>query len=131
MSTTMTLRDESVEGKTLREWSLDFLTERITVRELIRARVYQEVQDYNTTQPEVFHGLVKPTDAEHALNGFRMTKRRQIDWKPQFEKACEAFESGRVLILLGDHQCESLEEEIEVKVDAVVSFLRLTPLVGG
>jgi len=131
MSITMMLRDESVEGKTMREWSLDFLTERITVRELIRSRVYQEVQDYNTRQPEVFQGLIQPTDAERTLNGFRMKERRQIDWKPQYEKACEAFETGHVLILLGDHQCEALEEEIEVKAHAVVSFLKLTPLVGG
>ncbi len=66
---------------------LDFLTERITVRELIRSRVYQEVKDYNTRQPEYFRGLVQPTAAEQTLNGFRLRTPRQLDWQKQFEKA--------------------------------------------
>jgi hypothetical protein len=45
MPTTLTVRDETTSGDTLREFALELLTERITVRELIRSRVYQEVQD--------------------------------------------------------------------------------------
>jgi hypothetical protein len=60
---------------------LDFLTERITVRELIRSRVYQEVKDYNTNQPEYFQGLVQPTDTEKTLNGYKLRQLRQIDWE--------------------------------------------------
>ena len=47
MTVAISIRDETTSGKVLHEWSLDVLTERITVRELIRSRVYQEVQDYN------------------------------------------------------------------------------------
>jgi hypothetical protein len=36
---------------------IDFLTERVTVREIIRSRVYQEVEDYNRRKPETFRGL--------------------------------------------------------------------------
>ena len=50
MSATLTIRDETLAGQTVNEWSLDFLTERVSVRELIRGRVYQEVQDYNLKQ---------------------------------------------------------------------------------
>jgi hypothetical protein len=63
MPATLTIRDETTTGDTLHEWSLDFLTERITVRELIRSRVYQEVQDYNLRLPTHYRGLVQPTDA--------------------------------------------------------------------
>jgi hypothetical protein len=80
---TLTIRDQSTGGGTLHEFALEVLTERITVRELIRSRVYQEVQDYNRRQPPVFQGLVQPTDAERALNGFKLKKPRQIDWKQQ------------------------------------------------
>ena len=131
MPATLTIRDETTAGQTLHEWSLEFLTDRVTVRELIRSRVYQEVQDYNLKQPELFRGLVEPTDAERTLNGFKLRKGRQIDWKQQFEKALEAFEHNRVLILIGDRQAESLDEEIEVKPGTQVTFLRLVPLVGG
>ena len=131
MPTTLTVRDESTSGKTLNEFVVDLLTERLTVRELIRSRVYQEVQDYNRRQPERFKGLVQPTDAEETLNGFKLKKPRQIDWKAQFEKALEAFEANRVLILVNERQVESLDEEIVVGPETSVSFLRLTMLVGG
>ncbi|MBI3467989.1 MAG: hypothetical protein HY000_33700 [Planctomycetes bacterium] len=131
MTATLTIRDETTAGQTLGEWALEVLTDRITVRELIRSRVYQEVQDYNLKQPEVFRGLVQPTDAEQTLNGFKLRKGRQIDWKRQCEKALEAFEQNRVLILVDEHQAESLDEEIEVKPGTEVTFLRLVPLVGG
>ena len=132
MTTTLTIRDEEMSGKTLNEFSLDFLTERITVRELIRSRVFQEVKDYNAKQNQTeFRGLVQPTDTERTLNGFRLKKPRQIDWQEQFDKAIEAFEKNQILILVNDRQAESLEEEIQVATDTTVSFLRLTLLVGG
>ena len=131
MATTLLLRDETTSGQVLNEWSLECLTERITVRELIRSRVYQEVQDYNLKRPEFFRGLVQPTDAEVSLNGFKLKKPRLLDWKPQFEKAVAAFEANQILILINEHQADSLNEEIEIKSDTQVSFLRLTLLVGG
>jgi hypothetical protein len=131
MPTTLTIRDETTAGQTLQEWSLEFLTERITVREKIRSRVYQEVQDYNLQQPAVFRGLVEPTDAERTLNGFKLRKGRHIDWKQQFEKALEGFRLNRILILVGDRQAESLDEEIVIAPGTEVVFLRLVPLAGG
>lgn len=132
MTTTLTIRDEEMTGKTVNEFSLEFPTERITVRELIRSRVFQEVKDHNAKQNQAeFQGLVQPTDTERTLNGFRLKKARQIDWKQQFEKAVQAFENNQVLILVNDRQTESLEEEIEVATDTSIAFLRLTLLVGG
>jgi len=131
MPATLTVRDESTTGKALNEFVIDLLNERITVRELIRSRVYQEVQDYNRRLPERFQGLVQPTDSEETPNGFKLKKPRQIDWKMQFEKALEAFEANRVLILVNERQVESLDEEIVVGPETSVSFLKLTMLVGG
>lgn len=99
MPVTLTVNDENVGGQRLQQWSLEVLTERITVRELIRSRVYQEVQDYNLKRPELFRGLVQPTDAERTLNGFKLPKGRQIDWHEQYEKAVEAFQQNLVIIL--------------------------------
>src|SRR5262245_23206430 len=131
MSVTLMIRDENLSGEKLHEWSLDFLSERVTVRELIRSRVYQEVQDYNLRQPEHYHGLVQPTDAEQTLNGFRLRKPRPLDWKQQFEKAVEAFERNQIIILINDRQAEALDEEFDIRPGAEVTFLRLTLLVGG
>jgi hypothetical protein len=132
MPATLTIRDESL-GNTapLHEWALEVLTERLTVRELIRSRVYQEVQDHNRHQSAEYRGLVQPEGSERTLNGWRLKQARPIDWQQQFEKALEAFEGNRVLILINDRQAEALDEEFEVRPDTAVTFLRLTPLVGG
>jgi hypothetical protein len=42
-----------------------------------------------------------------------------------------AFAGNQIIVLVDDHQVESLDEEIVVRPDTRVSFLRLTPLVGG
>ena len=131
MSSTLTIRDATLSGETLNQWSLDFLSERITVRELIRGRVYQEVQDYNRRQPERFQGLIEPAEDETALNGARPTKPRHIDWHRQFDRALQAFRKKQVLILVNNQQVEELEDEIEIKTGTEVSFLRLTMLTGG
>lgn len=131
MAGTVTIRDETLSGESLRDWALEVTTERLTVRELIRSRVYQEVQDYNQKRGQVFQGLVQPEEAEKTLNGWKMKKPRLLDWKRQFERAVEAFESNRILILVNDRQAEALDEELVIESQMTVTFLRLTPLVGG
>ena len=131
MSTTITIRDETTTGEAANEWTLEVLSEWMTVREIIRSRVYQEVQDFNQQQPEFFRGLVQPTDAEQTLNGFKLRKRKPVDWKTQFEKALSAFETNQIIILVDEKQANSLDEEIELRPGTHVSFLRLTLLVGG
>ncbi len=133
MSTTLTIRDETTPslGRDDEGFTLDVLTERITVRELIRARVQQEVRDYNLRQPEYFRGLVQPTDSERTLNGFKVRQRRRIDPEKQFERAVESFYRNGFLVLVNDRQVDELEEEIEVGLDTTVTFLKLVPLVGG
>jgi len=131
MAATLTIRDENLSGESLRAWALEVTTERLTVRELIRSRVYQEVQDYNQQCGQVFHGLVPPEEAEKTLNGWKLKKPRLLDWKRQFERAVEAFESNRILILVNDRQAESLDDELVLDPQMTVTFLRLTPLVGG
>jgi hypothetical protein len=131
MSLTVTVRDETAAGRAENEWTLDFLSERVTVREVIRSRVYQEVKDYNAKQGEHFRGLVQPTDAEQTLNGYRMRKRRPIDWNKQFERALEAFSTNGFLLLIDDRQRDDLDEEVVLTPKTEISFVKLMPLVGG
>ncbi|MEZ5942013.1 MAG: hypothetical protein R3C18_11515 [Planctomycetaceae bacterium] len=136
MSVTLTIRDETATGNVYSETPLQFPSERITVRELIRERVYQEVQDFNRAQNEqVFRGLVQPTDTERILNGsrteFRLKEHREIDWSEQFEKALEAFDKNGFFILIDNKQAERLDQEFYVTPSTEVSFVRLTMLVGG
>ena len=110
---------------------LDFLTEHVTVREIIRSRVYQEVEDYNRRRPEHFRGLVEPTDAEKTLNGYKLRTPREIDWNRQFKAACEAYERNGFLVLIDDTQAGELDDEVTLRAGSGVTFLRMVPLVGG
>lgn len=128
------VRDESTGHSDHSTITLDFPSELITIRELIRERVYQEVQDYNARQDGSFRGLVQPIDSTPAPQrprGYALKPGRPIDWKQQFEHACAAFASNRVLILVGDRQATSLDEQVTLSRGVEVTFLRLVPLVGG
>ena len=131
MPATLTVHDETASGQKTNTFTLACLTERLTVRELIRARIYQEAQDYNQKEPEYFRGLVEPSAAERVLNGYKLKAKRKIDWEEQFQRALEAFDRNGFFVLVGDRQAESLDEQFEVKVDAEVSFVKLVPLIGG
>jgi hypothetical protein len=131
MSATVTCYDETTAGERTHSLTLEFLTARVTARELIRRRVYEEVQEYNLTTPECFRGLVQPTEAEKVLNGYRLRERRKIDWEEQYGRALDAFERNGFFMLVDNRQVESLDEEIELKVATEVSFIKLVPLVGG
>jgi hypothetical protein len=134
MSTTLKIKDETtfnLGGDDDRDFTLDVPDEKISVQELIRARVYREVHDYNLDQPEYFHGLVQPSDTERSLNGFKMRRRRTIDPERQFELAKRAFYSNGFILLVDDRQVDELEDEIEIRPDTTVTFLKLVPLVGG
>lgn len=130
----VTVRDESASGKVLASFPLEFPTERITVGDLIRERVYQEVQD-RELRVRSHDPLVKPEEVERKLNGcapkMPASLKRNVDWKKQFELACEAFERNGFFVLVDNRQVESLNETVEIGPEVSVSFVKLTPLVGG
>jgi len=136
---TVTVRDETSLGETTGELTLEFLTERVTAREVIRSRVYQEVTEYNARQVQsksrteggLFRGLVQPRDAEQTRDGFRLRTPRRIDWNEQYEAALTSFAKNRFLLLVNDKQVTDFDAEIELRHDTSVSFLRLVPLIGG
>lgn len=140
---TITICDELLGRDKEVVLTLDSLTETLTIRELIRQRVYQEVDDYNRQLVEAPAEplpklLVTPTKEEQHLNAQaskiakgRVKTRKAIDWEVQFEEACKAFERNGFFVLVGDRQAEELDEAFDVKVDTNVTFIKLVPLVGG
>ena len=126
------VRDESASGQSLYEISLEFLSERITVRELLRERVHHEVREFNRQQDKlIFQGLVQPTDAERTLNGSKLRAHRPLDGEAQFALALEGFTGNAFFVLIDNRQAEELDEEFVVGPTTTVSFVKLTPLVGG
>ena len=124
---------DKTPGKTAAQaaWVLQVVEPMLTAREILRRRVFEEVSRFNATRGEIFQGLVQPNDTELALNGYKLKKARQLDWRDQFDKAVQAFDKQRILMLVGDRQVESLDEELMLGAETEITFLKLVPLVGG
>ncbi len=128
---TIAIKDENFSGSIIHEINLDFQQENVTVRDIITQRVIQEVENYNQKLPAYFNGLVEPSDAEKTINGFKLTTRKMIDAEKQVYVALDAFTKNGYFLLIDTIQSESLEQEVFLKRTTSISFIKLTPLVGG
>ncbi|MEV0408982.1 hypothetical protein [Actinoallomurus sp. NPDC050550] len=127
----VTVWDETATGRRLDEMSLPDLPDQITVRDLIRTRVREEVARHNARPSRHFRGLVRPDDAETELNGYLLREARRIDAERQADLAERAFGRNGFILLVGDRQADDLDEVVELGADTEVVFLKLVPLVGG
>lgn len=128
---TVTFVDETTAGERGTAWHLEIFEERLTLREIIRRRVFQEVAEHNAAGAEVFRGLIQPGDTERALNGPQPKTHRRVDAEKQFARAVEAFSRNGFVVLVDERQVEELDTELQLGRDTEVTFLKLVPLVGG
>jgi hypothetical protein len=124
MSVTLTIYDETLTGEKTPRLTLNFVKSRILMRDLIRERVYQEVDRYNCLQPDYFRGLVQPQDSEQMLNGYKLPKQRLIDREQQYERALQVFKRSGFMVLVNDCEVDNLDTDIELSNAPTVSFLQ-------
>ncbi len=127
----LTIVDETASGDTINEFLISFDNATVSVKDIIVSRVEKEVLEYNSKLPERFYGLVRPTEAEETLNGYSMKKRKTVDAEKQIQVALEAFEHNGYFVFVNESQVESLDDKVRITPQTKVSFLKLTPLVGG
>jgi len=128
---TLTIQDRTATGRPVDSFTIEDLPDRITVRDLIRTRVRDEVARYNLRPLEMFRGLVAPTDAEQSVDGYRLRKPRTLDWEKQADIAIDAFGRNGFFVLVNGRQATDLDQEISVGDTADVAFVKLVQLVGG
>lgn len=135
MTTTVTICDEALPRLGIADQSFVIVLpeDTITVRELIRQRVLQEVKNINEKRPPVVNPLIQPVGAEKALNklGYEMRLPRAIDGEARVQKAIEAFRSNGFLLLINDEQVDDIDGLVYLQPETKVTFLKLVPLVGG
>lgn len=128
---TLALRDETATGGALASLSLTGLPDRLTVREVLRLRVREEVARHNAAPSREFAGLVRPDDAELTPGGYRLRETRRLDWERQADIAERAFAGNGFIMLIGDRQVEDLDEVVNLEECEEVIFIKLIQLVGG
>jgi len=125
---TLNITDESAAGQILNKISLQFEAEYITVMQLIEARIRAEINRYQKGVDTYTKALVLPNDIEKRLNTKGDNK---FDVEKQLYVALEAFKNNGFFILVDDEQVDTLEQKFLVDESTQVSFIKLTPLVGG
>jgi hypothetical protein len=108
---------------------LRLVSERTTVRELIKRRIDEEVAALNAGREDL-RPLVVPTEQEARLNESR-SSHRTIDAGMQLAAAVAAFERTRIVVIVDGKQVNELDQPITVSPDSEIRFLKLVPLVGG
>ena len=131
MEAVLRVFDETPGSQRRPAGQLKLASEKITVAEIIRRRVVEEVESYNHSSREVFAGLVQPQDAEALLNGYRVREQRKLDPESQVAVALKGFEDRDYILLLDDVQVDKLDQEFALTGDTTVTFLKMVPLVGG
>jgi hypothetical protein len=132
-SYSITVCDRSPGGASVHEVALAFNANEVRLRDIIAERVRMEIDLYERKVATSFAtNLVRPTDAETRLNQAAGKKsRRRIDADKQIETAFHAFERNGFFVLVGDRQVTNLDDPVSLTGNPEISFIKLTPLVGG
>ena len=128
---TLTLHDRTATGKPVSTFDLPNVPDRITLRDLIRLRVREEVAAHNLKPGPWFTGLVQPLDTTQEERGFRFTKRRRLDWEAQADVAIDSFQRNGFFVMVNGRQVLDLDAELELNDTLDVGFVKLRQLVGG
>ena len=131
MMAALTIHDRSAMGRGVDSFTLDDIPDRLTIRDLIRTRVRDEVARYNLRPVETFRGLVAPEGAVQEALGYRLRTPRRIDWERQADAAITAFGRNGFFILVNGRQVTELDQEITVADTEDVAFVKLVQLIGG
>ncbi len=98
----MMMRDQSLAGHVLGGTRVADLPEEVSVRDVVRTRIRDEVAAYNTDPGPVFRGLVQPADAVRHSDGFRMREPRPLVAQLLIAAAEEAAGLGLLRLRLDD-----------------------------
>ena len=123
--------DELLNGTITNQFEISLESDSLTVRDLITKRVSIEIDNYNKRLPQYFNGLIEPKEAERTLNGYKLKPKQLIDVEKQVYIALDAFQKNGFFVLVDNEQLEELEQQVVLKSTSKISFVKLTPLVGG
>ncbi|MDX2074850.1 MAG: hypothetical protein SFZ02_00345 [bacterium] len=142
---TVAVRSRVVGGSNpddqLSQVALDLLNETLTIAELIAHTVEEQIRDLEL-QRKLDNDHIQQilnrqylTDAEvqaQAQDGaIKMPKveKRGVDY--HIQTAQTAFQKGVYVIVIDGVQADALDSMVTLKPASKITFLRLTPLVGG
>lgn len=116
--------EENIAGQILKTNSFDIHSESITIKDLIKNMVNQEVLIFNkNSRNNTMYGY------NHLASD--ISKSKNIDAEQEYFLALDAFQKNGFFIIVDDKQVESIDEEIYISENTKISFIKITQLVGG
>jgi len=125
------INDQDVRGNCYHSFRVPNTEEHLTVRNLIKMRIQNEIEKFNMLRPLCFYSLVQPEGAEITSKGYRLKEHRNIDWQQQFEKAIAAFDEKCFLINFDGRDFQSLDDVIETPDLVEINFVKFAEVIGG
>jgi len=127
----MIFLDETMLGEVVQEMDIATEASELRLREVIMLRVEEEIRrQHDEHIKRYFTGFPDLSHAERLLMP-RKPSSEQPDPEAYGYRALEAFKRNAFFVLVDDRQVDDLEQVLTLRPDSRVSFVRLTPLVGG
>ncbi len=114
--------DASVRGKVLRHVQLEVPGDLISVRELIRMRIYHDAGE-KRKRPSPLLQLLRAANEDNAPQARAVPL--TFDAECQLRLAIDAFQNKSLFVLVNDRQMDALDEEIFLSDETTISFLNL------
>jgi hypothetical protein len=118
---TLVIRDEDSAGNLLNQIEISLSSPVLTLRDVIAERVLQEIETVRKR---------KNTDLPYGLVS-QQAPANEVDYEQELMRALAAFGENRYFVLIDDRQIEDLDEPVSLRDAAIVTFVRLIPIVGG
>jgi hypothetical protein len=130
----ITFLDETATGTVLQSWEVPVETDSITLEALIMLRVKEEIKRLETAQADQYFAFWREQSVEDQkihLRNSPKNKPEPADPEASGYRALEAFQRNAFFVLVDNKQVDRLDEILPITPQSTVSFVRLTPLVGG
>jgi hypothetical protein len=109
----------------------------LTLRDLLVQIVSEEIDAFRTRQEQ--KRLISVLSKTQIEQGKRQGKidmggkdyQQDVDPQAAIDNVLQAFEDGLYYVFIDDEQQEALDQQVYLKPDSQLLFLRLVPLVGG
>ncbi len=125
------IHDETQSGCILNQVKLKVSKNRITVKELIKLRIFQEAEEFNAKRSSHYRGLVRPDHAKPMLSGFQLDPSYRIDPQQQYYIAMDAFKRQGFFVMVDEEKIDDPDYAIAVRSAPRISFLKMVPVIGG
>jgi hypothetical protein len=126
---TLRVTDETAVGDIINELTISLHGTVVTVKDIITARVEEEIDRIGRQAGQSGSKLVEPSQVEKILNESKTVSNADVE--KEVYAALAAFQKNGFFVLIDDHQVDDLDQEFEITSDTKASFLKITPLVGG